>query len=171
MFSDESRFLLYRQDGRVRLLRQAHKALLDKCVLAIVQRCSGEVTIWDVFHGRGKSELHIMDGNMAQYQDIRVLETKMLPLARRDFQANFAFQDDNGPADRARLVMVFLEDENVQHADWPAMSPDWNLIENLWSEISRGLNNIDNPPTDVAELTQEATPSIEFIFILLGMIH
>ena len=36
-FSDESRFLLYRQDGHVRVLRQAHEALLDECVLPRVE--------------------------------------------------------------------------------------------------------------------------------------
>ena len=45
---------------------------------------------------------------------------------RRDFQANFVFQDDNGPAHRGRRVMDFIEDDNVQHMDWPAMSPDLN---------------------------------------------
>jgi len=48
--------------------------------------------------------------------------TKMLPFARRDLQANFVFQYDNAQAHRARRVMDFLEDENVQHMDWPAMS-------------------------------------------------
>jgi hypothetical protein len=49
--------------------------------------------------------------------------------------------------------MDFLEDDNVQHVDWPAMSPDLNPIKNLWSTISRGFNNMDNPPTNVTELT------------------
>ena len=38
--------------------------------------------------------------------------------------------------------------------DWPDMLPDWNPIENLWYEIPRELNNMDNPPTNVAGLTQ-----------------
>ena len=79
---------------------------------------------------------------MDQYKYIRVLKTKMLPFARRDFQGNFVFQDD-APAHGARRVMDFLENENVQHMDWPAMSPDLNPVENL-----------DNLPTKVAELTQ-----------------
>ena len=153
-FSDESRFLLYRQDGRVRVLRQAHEALLDECVLPRVQAGGSGVTKYGVFYNRGKSELHLLDGNLDQYQYIRVLETKMLPFARRDFQENAVFQDDNASSHRARRVMDFLEDENVQHMDWPAMSPDLNSIENIWLEISRGLNNLDNPPTNVAELTQ-----------------
>ncbi|KAK2151453.1 hypothetical protein LSH36_362g01000 [Paralvinella palmiformis] len=53
-----------------------------------------------------------------------------------------------------RRVMDFLEDKNVQHIDWPAMLRKLNPIENIWSEISHGLNNMPNPPTNVAELTQ-----------------
>jgi len=109
-------------------------------VVPRVQAGRGGVTIWGAFHSRRKSELHVLDGNVDQYQYIRVLETKMFPFAMRDVQVNFVFQDDNGPAHRARRVMDFLEDENVQHMDWPAMSPDLNPIENVWSEISHGLD-------------------------------
>ncbi len=59
---------------------------------------------------------------MDQYQYIRVLENKMLPFARRDFQANFVFQDDSAPAHRARCVMGFLTNDNVQHMDWLAVT-------------------------------------------------
>jgi len=112
---------------------------------------------------------------MDQYQYIRVLETQTLPFARRDFQANFVFHDHNAPAHRARRVMDFLEDENVQHMDWPAMSLDLNPIENLLLEISRVVNNMDKPPTQVAELTQTAVdicrniPDQKLSTLVLGM--
>ena len=75
--------------------------------------------------------------------------------------------------------MDFLEDENVQHIDWPAMLPDLNPIENIWSDISRGLKNMDNPPTNVAEMTQAivdiwrdiSDQNLHMFFMLLGMIH
>ena len=54
VFSDESRFVLYRQDGRVRVLRQAHEALLDECIQPRAQAGGGGVTIWGVCHSRGK---------------------------------------------------------------------------------------------------------------------
>ena len=75
-------------------------------------------------------------------------------LPRIYFQEIVVFQDDNGPAHRARHVMDFLENGNMQHMDWPAMSPDLNPISNLLSESSCGLNKMDNPSTNVAELIQ-----------------
>jgi len=54
--------------------------------LARVQAGGGGVTIWGAFHSRATSEL---DGNMYQYQYIRIMKTKMLPCATRDFQPNF----------------------------------------------------------------------------------
>ena len=63
VFSDESRFLLYRQDDRVRVIRQVHEALLDQCSLPRVQAGGGEGTIWGAFNNRGKSNLYVLDGN------------------------------------------------------------------------------------------------------------
>ena len=97
MVTGESIVLLYRQDCRLRVHSQAHEALLDECVLSREQTGGGGVTTWGAFHRRGKSKLHELDENMDQYQYIRVLETKMLSFARRDFQAHFVFQDDNAP--------------------------------------------------------------------------
>lgn len=37
---------------------------------------------------------------------------------------------------------------------WPVMSPDVNPMENIWADVSRGLNNLDEAPTNMAELTR-----------------
>ena len=47
---------------------------------------------------RGKSRFRILDGKMDQYQYTSVLDTKMLPFARRDFKSKCVFQDGNAPA-------------------------------------------------------------------------
>ncbi len=60
----------------------------------------------------------MLQGHMNQEQYLHVLDTIWLPFAQRDFQANFVFQDDNTTANRARRVMEFLNNENVEHLDW-----------------------------------------------------
>ena len=89
---------------------------------------------------------------MNQDQYLHVLDTVMLPFARRDFGNNFVIRDDNTTAHRARRVREFLENENVEHLDWPALSPDMNPIENLRAEVSRRLGNMDNQPITLQEL-------------------
>ena len=41
-------------------------------------------------------------------------------------------QDDNARSHRARIVQQFLQQNNVDHFDWPALSPDLSPIEHVW---------------------------------------
>jgi len=50
IFSDESRFVLYRIDGRIRLRRQQDEAYNEECSVPRGQAGGGGVTIWGVFH-------------------------------------------------------------------------------------------------------------------------
>ena len=46
---------------------------------------------------------------------------------------------DNAPPHKAHLTRTFLEEENVNALQWPAVSPDMNPIENVWSYMKREL--------------------------------
>ena len=154
IFSDESRFLLYRIDGRIRVRRQQHEAYNEDCIVPRVQAGGGGVTIWGAFHHGGKCDLHIVDGNLDQYQYLQILEEKLLPFARLTFGHNFVYQDDNARPHRARTVVNFMETEGIEHMEWPAVSPDMNPIENMWSEVTRTMDASANQPTNLAELRQ-----------------
>jgi len=68
IFSDESRSLLYRIDGRIRVRRQQYEAYNEDSVVPRFQAGGGGVTIWGAFRHGWKCDLHIVDGNLDQYQ-------------------------------------------------------------------------------------------------------
>jgi hypothetical protein len=154
VFSDEARFEVYRQDGRIRVRRRVEELYHEQCILPRVQAGGGGITVWGAFHAGGKTDLVVLDGYLNQHQYIHILQTTLMPFARGFFRNNFVFQDDNAPAHRARRVMIFLEEQEVEHMVWPACSPDMNPIEHLWAEVTRNINNQMHQPTNVRECHQ-----------------
>ena len=89
---------------------------------------------------------------MGQYYLDNMVTPIVVPLATRQ-NPDFLFMDDNAPAHRARLVQNALIQNNVVRMEWPALSPDLNPIENLWSILGGRIHSRDNLVTTVQELT------------------
>jgi transposase len=47
----------------------------------------------------------------------------------------WTWQQDNSPVHRAQIVRDGFFEESVATTEWPAYSPDLNLIENVWSAL------------------------------------
>ncbi len=75
-----------------------------------------------------------------------------MPYARPTFRHNFVYQDDNDRPQRARTVVNCMETEGNEHMEWPAVSPDMNPIETLWSEVTRTMDASANQPANLTEL-------------------
>lgn len=152
IFADESRFLLYPKDGRMRVRRLQGEVLNEDCMAENVAFGGGSVHIWGAFCYDGKAPLVVLDVNVTGlvYRDI--MQNTLVPYARGMFQHNFRYQDDNARPHRSRVVVDYLTQEGILGMDQPPKSPDVNPIEHLWSDMSRELSTMDNPPQTLPEL-------------------
>ncbi|KAA8494982.1 Transposable element Tc3 transposase [Porphyridium purpureum] len=130
VFTDEKKFNLDGPDG-------FHKTCVERAadVPYVWSRHSGGggCMVWGAISARGKIHLHFIEGSFTAAKYVSMLrENNVLSRCRQMVGPNMVFQQDNAPVHTSRLVKNFMNDENVELLDWPAYSPDFNIIEKLW---------------------------------------
>ena len=150
MFSDESRYLLYRPDGRQRVYRRNGERYRDNCLVERDRFGGGALMVWAGISYGHRTPLVFIDGPLTAqlYVDV-ILRPVVVPFVR---QHNVTFQQDNARAHVARLSMAFLQQNNVNVMHWPPYSPDLCPIEHLWDVLDRRVRNRLQPPTTLQTL-------------------
>ncbi len=130
LFTDESRFLLYRADGRQRVWRRVGEQFTDANVVDRVAHGGGGVMVWAGVCYEQRTQVHFIDGilNAQRYRD-EVLRPIVVPFIH---DHHLMLQHDNARPYAARICTQFLEAENIPVLAWPAYSPDMSPIEHVW---------------------------------------
>ena len=135
LFMDESRFTLYRADGRRRVYRRRGERFADACVVEWDRFGGGSIMVWGgIAHGI-KSQLIIVAGSMTavRYRD-EILRPVAVPLVQ---QRTLILQQDNARPHVAQVCQDFLANNNIAPLAWPPYSPDLTPIEHMWDELDR----------------------------------
>ena len=150
LFTDESRFQLYRADGRQRVWRRVGERFADVNVVRRVAHGGGGVMVWAGISGGHRTRLHFIEGNLnaLRYRD-EILTPIVLPFIRLH---GGTFQQDNARPHVARICMQLLEAEDVQVLQWPAYSPDMSPIEHIWDVLDRCVRQRVPVPANVPQL-------------------
>ena len=52
---------------------------------------------------------------------------------------DYIFQQVNVPVHTSRLARSYFNENNISVLPWPARSPDFDIIENCWAQLDRGV--------------------------------
>ena len=84
LFSDKSRFILEKADGRVRVYRRVGERYSDACVTEVDCFRRGSVMVWNGINHQGKTDLVVIQGNLNVHGYINdVLRPVVCPLHKQ----------------------------------------------------------------------------------------
>ncbi|KAL0840909.1 hypothetical protein ABMA28_014708 [Loxostege sticticalis] len=120
MFSDESRFCLFTNDGRRRVYRRQGERYRQACFEEKVPFGGGSIMVWAGISSESRTELVVIENDFNVNMD-----------------ANPIFMHDNARPHSAHLVNAYIQDVGITRMEWPARSSDLNPMEHLWDELRR----------------------------------
>lgn len=127
IFSDEKRFNLDGPDGfryYYHDLRKAEQYLMSR------QMGGGGIMVWAGIGYYGKTDIAFISTKMNSPRYITLLHEQLTGHAHRIAGNNYQFQQDNAAVHSTLCVKSYFRNQGIHCIDWPARSPDLNIIEN-----------------------------------------
>lgn len=155
MFTDESVISRVGSFGRKYYYSdKEHKRLLPHQVHLTPQGGGGKMLIWGCITFFGAGDLCRIHGTLNSEFLLTVLNDYVLPTFDW-FEMNRAesiFQQDNSRVHTANIIQQWLAEQEFTVLEWPANSPDLNIIEHVWAYIKYTLSKDKRVPETLDEL-------------------
>ena len=131
IFSDEKRFSLDGPDDW-----RTYVTVGDRCVRNKRQCHGGSIMVWLMCIPNGLISYKIVGDHFKSGNYIDLLKKSAVPIMKLNLAEDFHFQQDNSPVHTAALTKKFMKEANINVIEWPAKSPDLNIVEDIWKMLS-----------------------------------
>jgi len=153
---DESKFNRYQSDGKQYCWKKPEESLQKRHVQETVKHGGGNVMVWSCFTWWSVGPIKKIDGIMKKEDYLDILQTHLCDFVDKCAykESDILFQQDGDPKHTSKVVKEWIAKHHFKLMEWPAQSPDLNLIENLWSIVKRRLGLYESVPANQHELWQ-----------------